>query len=88
MNSSLWSRRRGFLAITVAILKAAAKGVRKTHLLYSVGLSYEQLCKYLHFLRANGLIERRGEFFKTTVKGLELVGEFEASKLMRSIVST
>jgi len=59
MNSTFASRRRGALVISVTILKTAKNGVRKTHLLSSVSLSYEQLTRYLEFLKSRGFIRAR-----------------------------
>ena len=83
MSSFFPWRRRGRLDITVAILKVAKYGVLKTHLLNSVALSYEQSNKYLEFLKTNNLIEKCGNLYKTTEKGLELISEFESSPLTR-----
>jgi predicted transcriptional regulator len=88
MNSSNPSRRRGTLAITIAILKAARQGVLKTRLINSVAMSYEQSVKYLEFLKTNGFVENYGKLYKTTEKGLELIDEFESSPLTQSIVMT
>ena len=87
MNSSYPSRRRGSLAISIAILKAAKKGVLKTRLISSVALSYGQSLRYLEFLKANEFIETSGSLYKTTEKGLELIEEFESSPLTQSVVT-
>jgi len=88
MNSSFLSRRRGSLAISVAILKASKKGILKTHLIYSISLSHEQINRYLRFLEANGFLENNDNLYKTTEKGVELITEFESSPLTRSILIT
>ena len=82
------SRRRGSLVISVAILKAARKGVKITHLLSSVHLSYEQLTRYIEFLKANGFIKKYDTSYQTTDKGLQLIEEFESSSLIRNVVAT
>lgn len=81
-------RRRGVLAISIAILKAARKGIRTTHLLYSARLSCEQLNRYIDLLEDRDFIERRGTLYKTTDRGFELIEEFESSPLTRSILTT
>jgi predicted transcriptional regulator len=86
MDSSFLSRKRGSLAITIAILKAAKEGAMKTQLLYTIGMSYDQLSRYLEFLNVKDFIERNGNLLKTTDKGLELIEEFESSPLTQSIV--
>jgi len=88
MNSTFASRRRGALVISVTILKTAKNGVRKTHLLSSVSLSYEQLTRYLEFLKSRGFIRERDTLLQTTNKGLELVEEFDSSELIRSVLPT
>jgi len=88
MNSAFASRRRGALVISVTILKTAKNGVRKTHLLSSVSLSYEQLTRYLEFLKARGFIREHDTLLQTTNKGLELVEEFDSSELIRSVLPT
>jgi len=82
------SRRRGSLVISVAIVKAAKKGVKKTHLLSSVSLSYEQLIRYIEFLKALGFIKEYNTLYQATDKGLQLIEEFESSSLIRNVVST
>lgn len=82
------SRRRGSLVISVAILKAAKKSIKKTHLLSSVCLSYEQLTRYIKFLKARGFIKECDASYHTTDKGLQLIEEFESSSLIRNVVAT
>jgi predicted transcriptional regulator len=88
MDSAFLSRRRGTLIITVAILKATRNVVGRTTVMYSVGLSYSQLAKYLGFLVSRGFIEQKRGMYKTAEKGLRLIEEFESSPLTRSIVAT
>ena len=76
------------MVISVAILKAAKKGIRKTRLLSSVSLSYEQSNKYIEFLKARSFIEEHDNSFKTTQKGLELIDEFDSSSLIRNTLAT
>jgi len=82
------SRRRGSLVISVTILKAAKKGAKKTHLLSSVCLSYEQLIRYIEFLKTRGFIKEYDALYRTTEKGLQLIEEFESSSLIRNMVAT
>lgn len=88
MSSDFLSKRRGSLVITVTILKAAKNGIGKTQALYSIGLSYSQLMKYLEFLTIKGFVEKNGNLYKTAEKGLKLIEEFESSPLTRSVVAT
>lgn len=76
------------MVISVNILKAAKNGVRKTRLLSSVSLSYEQLIRYIKFLKARGFIKEHETLYQTTDKGLELIEEFDSSRLIRSVLAT
>ena len=80
------SRRRDLLVISVAILKAAKNGVKKTHLLSSVSLSYEQFIRYSEFLKSHGFIKQHNTLYQTTDKGLKLIEEFNSSSLIRNLV--
>jgi len=82
------SKRRGSLVISVGILKAAKKGIKITHLLSSVHLSYGQLTRYIEFLKAHGFIHKYDTSYQTTDKGLQLIEEFESSSLIRKVVAT
>jgi len=88
MNPIFPSRRRGSLVISVTILKAAKNGIRRTHVLTSVSLSYEQFTRYIKFLKARGFIKEHGTLLHTTDKGLELIEEFDSSQLIRSVLPT
>jgi predicted transcriptional regulator len=88
MSLTVSFKRRSSLAISITILMAAKRGVRKTHLLSLASLSYMQLIRYIELLKARGLIEERNNSYYTTRKGLELIGEYESSSLIRSVMST
>jgi predicted transcriptional regulator len=88
MNLTFPSKRRGSLVISVAILKAAKNGVRKTHLLSSVSLSYDQCTRYIEFLKACDFIKEDGAIYETTDKGRELIEEFDSSELIRRVLVT
>ena len=88
MNLTFPSKRRGSLVISIAILKAAKNGIRKTHLLTSVSLSYDQFIKYVEFLKAHGFIREYDTSYQTTDEGLKLIEEFDSSSLIRSILAT
>lgn len=88
MDSRFLNRRRESLVISVSLLKFARKGILKTHLLGAASLSYAQFIRYLDFLEDNGFVEKNGNYYKTTMKGLELIREFESSPLTQSILTT
>jgi predicted transcriptional regulator len=82
------SKKRESLVISVSILKAANKRIRKTHLISSVSLSYELFTKYIQFLIVHGFIEEHDGFYQTTEKGLKLIKELDSSMLIRSVLAT
>jgi predicted transcriptional regulator len=88
MDLTFPSKRRGSLMISVAILKAAKKGIRQTHVLSSVSLSYRQFTRYIEFLKAHGFIEEKGNMYQTTDEGLKLIMEFDSSSLIQSVLAT
>ena len=88
MDLSFPSKRRSSLAISVAILKAARKDIRKTQLLRSVSLSFVQFTRYVGFLETQGFIEECGSSYHTTSEGLELIEEFDSSSLIQSVLAT
>lgn len=87
MSSNFLSKRRGALVISIDILKKANSGAGKTHLLYSVGLSYDQLKRYLQFLTNQGFIQEAVGCYQTTRKGHQLINEFDSSPLTQTILT-
>jgi predicted transcriptional regulator len=87
MDLILLSKRRSSLVISIAILRAAKNDIKKTHLLSSLSLSYEQFTRYIEFLKAHGFIKECDTSYQTTDKGLELIEEFDSSSLIRSVVA-
>ena len=75
------------MVISIAILKAAKNGIRKTHLLNLGSLSYEQLMRYSDFLKAHGFIKDSDSLYQTTDKGLKLIEEFDSSSLIREVLT-
>ena len=72
-------KRRDRLAILSAILMLADKGIYKTGLMYRVGLSSEQIGKYIHLLVRSELLEVSKDsktVYKTTKKGKRYVEIF------------
>jgi predicted transcriptional regulator len=88
MDLTFPSKRRSSLVILIEILKAAKKGIRRTHLLTSVSLSYEQSTRYIEFLKTHGLIKQHDSVYLTTDEGQELIEEFDSSSLIRSVLAT
>jgi len=88
MDLTFPSKRRSSLVISIAILKAARKGNKKTRLLKSVSMSWGQFTKYIEFLKIHGFVEECGNWYQTTEEGLELIEEFDSSSLIRSGLAT
>jgi len=87
MDLAFPSKRRSSLVISVAILRAAKKGIKKTNLLSSVSLSYEQSTRYIQFLKAHKLIKECDRLFQTTEEGMVLIEEYDSSSLIRSFLT-
>jgi len=88
MDLTFPSKRRSSLVISITILKAARRGIRKTHLLSSVSMNWDQFTRYIEFLKAHGFLDEFGNWYQTTREGLELIEEFDSSSLIRSGLAT
>ena len=75
------------MVISVAILKTARHGARKTSLIRSVSLNYGQFIRYITLLKACGFIVEDDAFYETTEKGLKLLREFESSPMIQSVLA-
>ena len=76
-------RNRSRTDIIADILTTSLEGVKKTHLMYSCYLSFDQLTKYLDLLIESKMIvyEIKGKIFKTTSKGKEYLATYDKIKL-------
>ena len=76
-------KKRTYLDIIAEILSAAGvnEGAKKTHIMYRVNLSYNQLHYYLNFLTELNLLETvelsKSKVYKITNKGKEFLKEYE-----------
>jgi len=81
--------RRSRLYIVSKILSLSVKETKKTHIMYSANMSYNQLHTYLEFLTSTGLLKeiRNGDetLYKTTLKGRSFLKNF---KRIQSILKT
>ena len=72
---------RDYVLIVSDILSCATRGVRKTELMYKVGLSSAQLDKYIPVLVKSELLEvsnhTKRAFYKTTDKGRSFLDIFD-----------
>ena len=76
--------KRDMLAIMLKILDIANEPVRKTHILYSAGINFYQLSRYLNFLLKLGLLEELSEpytGYRTTEKGRACLKLFNSADL-------
>jgi predicted transcriptional regulator len=75
--------KRDMLAIMLKILDIANEPVRKTHILYSAGINFYQLSRYLNFLLKLGLLEELTDpyvGYRTTEKGRACLKLFDSSE--------
>jgi predicted transcriptional regulator len=56
------------------ILQIARKGEQKTNIMYKARLSHAQLESYLDALKKEGFIKEESNLWKTTEKGLSVLG--------------
>jgi len=66
-------RRRARHDIVVEILKNAKNDVRKTHIMYKVGLNHTQNEQYLNALKKAGFLTEDSGMWKTTEKRLHVI---------------
>ena len=75
------NRKRDKIVLIADMLQRATMGVKKTELMYHVGLSTTQFCNYVPELLKSELMERvdskYGLVYKTTFKGKEFLNTFE-----------
>lgn len=84
MKQSQQHQKRDMLAIMLKILDIANEPVKKTHILYSAGINFYQLSRYLNFLLKLGLIEELTEpysGYRTTEKGRACLKLFSTVEL-------
>lgn len=68
------SHRRDRHDIIMDILQIARKGEQKTNIMYKARLSHAQLENYLKALKEEGFIKEESNLWKTTEKGLNVLG--------------
>lgn len=71
--------------VTASILEAAREGALKKHVMYNAALSFTQMQEYTDFLVKNGLLDVKGQTYRTTKKGLQFLKVYE--KLERLLFS-
>jgi len=76
-------KKRARHTIVLEILKVAKNDVKKTHIMYKVSLSFDQLKRYLGALKKAGFITQQSRTWKTTEKGLHVI---EACELCQRLL--
>jgi len=78
------NQKRNALQVMVQILELTRKGSRKTRLMYGSNTSFEQLRKYLEYMKAHGLMVEENDIFSITEKGREFVKAYrELEQILR-----
>ncbi len=72
---------RSSFEIVAEILQAAKNGAKKTRIMYTCGLSYRFVEKYLTLLLETGLL-RIGNSYHTTEKGLHFLRNYQTMELL------
>ena len=72
---------RSHFEIIAEILETAKSGAKKTRIMYSCGLSYNFVHKYLALLLETGLL-RKGNSFHTTDKGMGFLRKYQTLDLL------
>ncbi|MBE0513233.1 transcriptional regulator [Candidatus Bathyarchaeota archaeon] len=72
---------RSSFEIIAEILRVAKNGAKKTRIMYSCGLSYRFVEKYLARLLETGLL-RIGNSYHTTEKGIRFLRNYQTMELL------
>lgn len=72
---------RSTFDIIAEILKTSKDGAKKTRIMYSCGLSYKFVQKYLTLLLDTGLL-RMGSSYHTTDKGMGFLRKYQTIDLL------
>lgn len=76
-------RRRARHTIIMEILQNAKSGVKKSHIMSKVGLSFSQNEQYLNVLKKGGFITAKNGTWQTTEKGVHVI---EACKICQQLL--
>ncbi|MEM3737477.1 MAG: winged helix-turn-helix domain-containing protein [Candidatus Bathyarchaeia archaeon] len=72
--------RRSKLGVFYDILMIAKDGAKKTEIVYEGNLTFTRANQYLQILEDQNLIERNGDRWVTTKKGLNFIKNFQRIK--------
>lgn len=77
--------RATIIADILRSMRFSPKGKRKTKIMQTANLSYDQLNRYLDLLLRNGYVMVEGHVYKPTSRGLEFLETVEADYLKLKI---
>lgn len=77
--------RATIIADILKSLKYNPRGKRKTKIMQSANLNFDQLNKYLDLLMRNGYVMVEGHMYKPTSRGLEFLETVEGNYLKMKI---
>jgi len=72
---------RSSFEIIAEILRVSKNGAKKTRIMYSCGLSYRFVEKYIALLLENNLLEI-GNSYHTTEKGMRFLRDYQTIELL------
>lgn len=72
-----FGERRGEFDLVLEVLRHAARGEKRTRIMYLANVSHAMLKRYLDGLHERGFIEKRGEAYALTPKGVDLKRDME-----------
>ena len=75
------NQMRSSFEIIAEILRVAKNGAKKTRIMYSCGLSYRFVEKYLGLLLETNLL-RIGNSYHTTQKGIQFLRNYQTMELL------
>jgi len=81
-------KNRNKVEIAAQVLKVAADGAKKTHIMYGANLSFDQLEKYLKLLLEKGLLDGRSTergTYSVTERGRRYLREFVQYESSREV---
>lgn len=68
------NQRRSNFNIAIAILEACRKPAKKTRIVYTTNINFKLFENYAIDLVREGLLTKEGNLWKTTAKGLNMLG--------------
>jgi predicted transcriptional regulator len=76
-NGFLVNKNRDRVSIVGDILETVCSGAKKTHIMFSVGLSFSLLNKYLDLVIKAGFVRLEGSIYFLTEHGKEFLTQYQ-----------